>query len=251
MTKTWPRGSFLAASFMHGRGERRNRIVSCAVERFVKSGAPGVARARLRASDRASTRTNRCLGARSTTREGALENTLGHASSRAVALRSVETDDGAMAPRPCALILALMTSACTSVGPETRSYIVRLKPGQELKTELAQLARDHGLRAASIVSAVGSLTDVSLRLANQPEATRYAGHFEVVALSGYLAAEEFHVHMAVSDGEGRTIGGHVMEGNRVYTTLVVVIEEHLRFDYRREHDPASGYDELVVDERHP
>jgi hypothetical protein len=40
-----------------------------------------------------------------------------------------------------------------------------------------------------------------------------------------------------------------MDGNLVYTTLVVVIEEHLRFRYRREFDPASKYDELVVEER--
>ena len=148
-----------------------------------------------------------------------------------------------------ALCCATLAFACATVQPETRSYIVRLKPGQELKTELAKLALENDLQAASIVSAVGSLTDVSLRLANKPDATHYAGHFEVVSLSGYLAAHEFHVHMAVSDGEGRTIGGHVMDGNRVYTTLVVVIEEHLRHRYRREHDPASGYDELVIDER--
>jgi len=155
-----------------------------------------------------------------------------------------------MSPRLLALLVAAAPSlACTSIRPETRSYIVRLKPGQEVKTELARLAQDHALEAASIVSAVGSLTDVSLRLANQPDATHYSGHFEVVSLSGYLAAHEFHVHMSVSDGEGRTIGGHVMDGNRVYTTLVVVIEEHLRLRYRREHDPVSGYDELVVDER--
>ncbi len=154
-----------------------------------------------------------------------------------------------MPHRFLALFLAACSTSCASARPETRSYIVRLKPGQELKTELARLARENDLQAASIVSAVGSLTDVSLRLANQPDATRYTGHFEVVSLSGYLAANEFHVHMAVSDGEGRTIGGHVMDGNRVYTTLVVVIDEHLRLRYRREHDPASGYDELVIDER--
>jgi hypothetical protein len=148
-----------------------------------------------------------------------------------------------------ALLLATCSLACASVRPETRSYIVRLKPGQELKTELARLALENDLQAASIVSAVGSLTEVSLRLANEPDATRYTGHFEVVSLSGYLAAHEFHVHMAVSDGDGRTFGGHVMEGNRVYTTLVVVIEEHLRYRYRREHDPESGYEELVIDER--
>jgi len=148
-----------------------------------------------------------------------------------------------------ALALATVVSACASAQPETRSYIIRLKPGQEVKTELARLAKEKGLKAASIVSAVGSLTDVGLRLANMPDTTRYSGHFEVVSLSGYLAENEFHVHMAVSDGEGRTFGGHLMDGNIVYTTLVVVIEEHLRYSYRREFDPASKYDELVIDER--
>ena len=84
---------------------------------------------------------------------------------------------------------------------------MRLRPGQESKSELPRLARENDLEAASIVSAVGSLTDVSLRLANQPAAAHYVGHFELVALSRHLASEEFHLHMAVSDGERRTFGG--------------------------------------------
>lgn len=148
-----------------------------------------------------------------------------------------------------ATLLAFLSSACASFRPETRSFVVRLRPGQELKAELQRFARTEDLRAASIVSAVGSLTNVALRFANQPEATKLVGHFEVVSLSGYLSVDDFHLHMAVSDGEGRTTGGHVMDGNVVYTTLVVVIEEHLRLRYRREFDPASGYEELVVDER--
>jgi len=100
-----------------------------------------------------------------------------------------------------------------------------------------------------VVSAVGSLTDVALRYANQDATTRHTGHFEVVALSGYLAEGELHLHMAVSDGVGATVGGHVMDGNRVYTTLVLVVDEHLRYRYRRERDPASGRNELVIDRR--
>ena len=130
----------------------------------------------------------------------------------------------------------------------TRSYIVRLKPGQDVKAELEALARAHHLQAASIVSVVGSLTNVALRFANKPETTTLTGHFEVVAMSGYLAANEFHCHLAVSDGEGKTLGGHLMAGNRVYTTLVVVIQEHLGLRYRREFDPTSNYQELVIDE---
>ena len=130
----------------------------------------------------------------------------------------------------------------------TRSYIIRLKPGQDVKAELEALARAHHLQAATIVSVVGSLTDVALRFANKPETTTFTGHFEVVAMSGYLAANEFHCHLAVSDGEGKTLGGHLMEGNRVYTTLVVVIQEHLGLRYRREFDATSNHQELVIDE---
>lgn len=148
-----------------------------------------------------------------------------------------------------AALFAVTLTACASTPPETRDYVIRLKPGQEVKAELTRLARDNHLKAASIVSAVGSLTDVALRYANQPDTTHLAGHFEVVSLSGYLAANEFHVHMSVSDGAGHTLGGHVMEGNVVYTTLVVVVQEHLRYAYRREFDPSSKYDELVVDPR--
>jgi len=148
-------------------------------------------------------------------------------------------------------LLALLTgaSACASTPAKPQTLVVRLKPGQELVHELRELAQREQLRAASVVSAVGSLTDVALRLANKEETTRYSGHFEVVSLSGYLAAGEFHLHMAVSDGDGRTIGGHVMEGNRVYTTLVIAVQEHPHLVYRREFDPASGYPELVIERR--
>lgn len=156
----------------------------------------------------------------------------------------------AAAVRPILLFLiSLGLCACHESAPDTRSYLIRLTPGQELKTEIMRLTKDKRLEAASIVSAVGSLTDVGLRLADKAETTRYHGHFEVVALSGYLAADEFHVHMAVSDGDGKTVGGHVMDNNVVYTTLVVVIQEHLRYRYRREVDPATGRKELVIKER--
>ncbi len=143
----------------------------------------------------------------------------------------------------------ITVASCASQPATPQTFVVRLAPGQELVTELRALAQREQLRAASVVSAVGSLTDVSLRLANKEETTRYSGHFEVVSLSGYIAAGEFHLHMAVSDGDGRTIGGHVMEGNRVYTTLVIAIQEHPHLVYRREFDPRSGYEELVVGRR--
>jgi predicted DNA-binding protein with PD1-like motif len=153
----------------------------------------------------------------------------------------------------CLLALSLFmgVGACSSVPTKPETFVVRLKPGQELVRELRELAEREQLRAASVVSAVGSLTDVALRMANKEETTRFSGRFEVVALSGYLAAGEFH---RAHGGEWRRRrahdqGGHVMEGNRVYTTLVVAVQEHPHLVYRRAFDPAWGYPELVIDRR--
>lgn len=154
-----------------------------------------------------------------------------------------------------AAILALITPACAtttaSTAPveDTRSFVLRLQPGADVKAALEAFARDHHLRAASVVSAVGSLTDVGLRFADKPDTTRLSGHFEVVSLSGYLAEGELHLHLAVSDGEGKMVGGHFTDGNRVYTTLVLAVDEHLRYRYRREHDPKTNRDELVIGPR--
>jgi hypothetical protein len=55
----------------------------------------------------------------------------------------------------------------------------------------------------------------------------------------------------VADPEGRTVGGHLAEGCTVRTTAEVVVAADDRLVFAREHDPATGYDELVVRERDP
>jgi uncharacterized protein len=55
----------------------------------------------------------------------------------------------------------------------------------------------------------------------------------------------------VSDHQGRTVGGHFAEGCIVRTTAEVVLAADDRLVFAREHDSATGYDELVVYERDP
>ncbi len=50
---------------------------------------------------------------------------------------------------------------------------------------------------------------------------------------------------------GRTVGGHLTEGCTVRTTAEVVLTADDRLLFDREHDPATGYDELVVREPDP
>lgn len=74
----------------------------------------------------------------------------------------------------------------------------------------------------------------------------YRGHFEIVSLVGTLSANGSHLHLAVADSTGRTIGGHLLDGCRVYTAAEIVLGELPALDFRRETDPAFGYLELVV-----
>ncbi len=126
-------------------------------------------------------------------------------------------------------------------------HAIRLLPGQDLKLELDKFVESKQIKAASIVSAVGSLTDVALRFANQSDVSKMKGHFELVSLSGILSSVGgSHIHMAVSDGSGKTLGGHVKEGNIIYTTMELVLIEYPRMVFKREKCPQSGYHELKV-----
>ena len=125
---------------------------------------------------------------------------------------------------------------------------LRLRPGDDLRGGLEAVVAERGLRAAWVVTCVGSLTDVHVRRADQPDGTRLAGRYEIVSLAGTLSATGgSHLHLAVADERGRVVGGHVLPGgNLVYTTAEVVIgyEEDLAF--AREVDPETGFRELVI-----
>jgi uncharacterized protein len=130
-----------------------------------------------------------------------------------------------------------------------RTIAVRLRPGADLKGELLALAARERVRAGWVLTCVGSLSRVRLRLAGGAEHATWEDAFEIVALTGTLSQDGGHLHLAVADHHGRTVGGHLTEGCTVRTTAEVVVAADDRLLFAREHDPATGYDELVVRQR--
>jgi len=126
------------------------------------------------------------------------------------------------------------------------TYTFRLRPGQDLKTEIDAFVKQQPVEAGAMLTGVGSLTDVTLRLANQDGPTVWRGHFEIVSLVGTLSVNGSHLHLSVSDSTGRTFGGHLLEGCTIYTTAELVIGVMPDLRYVREPDPTFGYRELVV-----
>ncbi|RMG62136.1 MAG: DNA-binding protein [Bacteroidetes bacterium] len=99
------------------------------------------------------------------------------------------------------------------------TYALRLSPGADLRQALEAYAEAQKLQAGVVLTCVGSLTEAHLRLANQPEATRFEGPFEIVSLVGTLSPDGVHLHLSIADSSGRTLGGHLMPGCRIYTNV--------------------------------
>ncbi|WP_415719394.1 PPC domain-containing DNA-binding protein [Maridesulfovibrio sp.] len=126
------------------------------------------------------------------------------------------------------------------------SLALRLKPGQDLLLELEKVVQERGIEAACVLTCVGSLTHAVLRFANQSRSTELTGHFEIVSLTGVLSRHGSHFHIAISDGEGKTIGAHLLEGSRIYTTAEIVLGIFPEYSFLRTFDPDTGYPELEI-----
>lgn len=129
---------------------------------------------------------------------------------------------------------------------EARYYVIRLEPGDDLKNSLREFAVNNQIEAAIIVTCVGSLTQCNLRFANQETGSMRNGHFEIVSLAGTLSQTAMHLHLCVSDERGHTIGGHVMDGNLVYTTAEIAIAMLPGLRFQRVLDKSTGYPELRI-----
>ncbi len=127
-----------------------------------------------------------------------------------------------------------------------RNYTFRLKAGQDLFDSISLFVREKEIQAGCILSAVGSLTHVALRFANQDQYADFDGHFEIVSITGTVSIHGSHLHLSVSGEDGRTMGGHLDSGCKIYTTAEIVLAVFDDVIYKRQFAEDSGYDELVV-----
>jgi uncharacterized protein len=127
-----------------------------------------------------------------------------------------------------------------------RLLALRLKPGQDLRKQIESFAKEKRIRAGFVITAVGSLNEASIRLADQPSPTNFAGKFEIVSLVGTLGQDGVHLHISISDSSGKTIGGHLVDGCLIYTTAEIVFGDAEGLTFAREKDPETGYRELRI-----
>ena len=128
-------------------------------------------------------------------------------------------------------------------------YIFRLNPGEDLRKSIEAFVKEKNIEAGWINTCVGSLTDYTIRFANQQEGIHGSGHFEIVSLSGTVSVNGSHLHISISDSEGKTIGGHLLEGCKIYTTAEIVIGSATAYEFKRVKDGTTEWEELQINEK--
>ncbi len=129
------------------------------------------------------------------------------------------------------------------------SHVIRLLPGEDLLVSIRQFLIKENIQAGWIASCAGSLSEYTMRFANERHAAKRNGYFEIVNLTGTLSANGSHLYICLSNNVGETTGGHLLEGGKIYTTAEIVLIESGKYIFTREHDGSTPWNELQVKKR--
>ena len=96
-----------------------------------------------------------------------------------------------------------------------QNYTFRLKPEQDLLDSIQAFAMEQHVQAGcilpkstgTIVSGVGSLSQATLRLADQEYNSEHKGPFEIVSITGTVSVHGSHLHISISDRDGKRSAG--------------------------------------------
>ncbi len=126
------------------------------------------------------------------------------------------------------------------------AHVMRLSPGDDL-SRIVEYCAERRLGATSVLSCVGSLSQVRLRLARAEDFLQLSENLEIVSLVGTICADRsHHLHLSVAKRDGSVVGGHLKGAATVETTAEVVLGEMPALRFEREVDDATGYLELQL-----
>jgi len=128
-------------------------------------------------------------------------------------------------------------------------HVFRVKPKQELASEIAGYCRQNGISSGVVVGIIGSVTSARLNflreLPGKYETKEYEGPLEIVCAQGSVALKDseliIHIHIQLAGLDGCQ-GGHLVEAT-VFSTAEVVIGE-LDYQLYRGTDNYTGLNEL-------
>ena len=127
-----------------------------------------------------------------------------------------------------------------------RFHVLRLMPGEDLKTSIQEFTCAHHIKGGWLITCVGSLTTYNIRFANARQGSVAMGHFEILTVTGTLSENGSHLHICIADDTGKTIGGHLLPGCIINSTAEIVIVESCKYIFTREEDGSTPWKELQI-----
>lgn len=129
-------------------------------------------------------------------------------------------------------------------------HVFRVKPKQELLSEIAHYCREYGISSGVVIGIIGSVESAQLNfltgLPGKYDSVDYSGPLEIVCAQGSVALKNndpvIHIHIQLS-GQDICRGGHVVRAT-VFSTAEVTIGE-LDYQLRRQADSYTGLNELL------
>ena len=129
-------------------------------------------------------------------------------------------------------------------------HVFRVKPEQELLTEIVRYCNGHGLYSGLVLGIIGSVKRARLNflmeLPGQYDSVEYSGPLEIVCAQGSIALKNnepiIHIHILLS-GQDLCRGGHLAEAE-VFSTAEVTIGE-IDYQLQRQYDDYTGLNELL------
>ncbi len=128
-----------------------------------------------------------------------------------------------------------------------KPYLLRLKPNQDIKLELLRYVLERNIKTASIVSAVGSVSSMKVRIADGKTIVGDDQNREVLCLSGTIINGKIHAHIGAISTSMDVLGGHLLDGCIVHTTMeITLLDLSKDIQAERIYDSETGFDELNV-----
>lgn len=130
-------------------------------------------------------------------------------------------------------------------------HVFRVKPQQELASEITNYCVRSGITSGVIIGIIGSVESAKLnflrKLPGMYETVEYTGPLEIVCAQGSVALKDsdiiVHIHIQLGGRDG-CHGGHLVEAT-VFSTAEVVIGE-LDYQLVRYADSYTGLNELKL-----
>lgn len=143
-----------------------------------------------------------------------------------------------------------------------RRFIIKIKPGEQIRERLNAFASETGIKNAVIISAVGSVVNIHYRGiktgAKRPitpprmHQHQVQGPLELLGLEGNLISNEAgeidcHLHIMLAKSSGEVIGGHMFEAE-VFASCELILTEILVEGVARQASKSGGIATIYIDE---